>query len=104
MRSYRGAVACRNKWYDKLDPNIRREPFSAEEDELALALARRLPKRHWSEISQCMDGRTDSMVMKRIFSLTGRFFFLTIHRVSSFLNIYIHFTFLHSYLYIYNKE
>ena len=32
-------MACRNKWYDKLDPNIRREPFSAEEDELVLALA-----------------------------------------------------------------
>ena len=67
----RAAVACREKWYEKLDPNLHRGPFTPEEDQLALALARRLPERHWSKISQCMDGRTDHMVMKRISSLTG---------------------------------
>ena len=69
----RAAVACREKWYEKLDPNLRREPFTPEEDQLALALARKLPERHWSMISRCMDGRTDNMVMKRISSLTGMY-------------------------------
>eukprot|EP01035_Chromulina_nebulosa_P001144 gene1144-1547_t len=34
----RAAVACREKWYEKLDPNLHRGPFTPEEDQIALAL------------------------------------------------------------------
>ena len=67
----RSGLACRERWYNVLDPFLKRDPFTAEEDRLAMELTRILPKRQWAKISQYIEGRTDSNVARRVITLTG---------------------------------
>ena len=58
---WRTGKQCRDRWYNILDPDIRRGPFTDAELETMLAAYQRLGKR-WTDISKLMPGRSESMV------------------------------------------
>jgi hypothetical protein len=64
----RTAKQCRERWYLCVDPTIRRDPWSAEEDELLLKLHREFGN-GWALISQQLPGRTENAVKSRFKSL-----------------------------------
>eukprot|EP00299_Pterocystis_sp_00344_P007831 c271_g1_i1.p1 GENE.c271_g1_i1~~c271_g1_i1.p1 ORF type:complete len:446 (+),score=48.85 c271_g1_i1:60-1397(+) len=55
---------CRERWRNHLDPNIRRDSFSPEEDDRILELVQELGTR-WSKIAQRLPGRTENAVKNR---------------------------------------
>ena len=55
---------CRERWRNHLDPIIRRDSFSPEEDDRILELVQELGTR-WSKIAQRLPGRTENAVKNR---------------------------------------
>jgi hypothetical protein len=60
----RHAKQCRERWFYHLDPNIKKEPFTNEEDEKLMALYSQLGSK-WAEISRQIPGRSASAVKIR---------------------------------------
>lgn len=52
---------CRERWHNHLHPNIKKTPFTAEEDILVIQLHTKYGNR-WSEIAKFLPGRTDNAV------------------------------------------
>lgn len=57
---------CRERWRNHLDPSIRRDDFTKEEDALVLRLVKLLGTR-WARISEKMPGRTENAVKNRYY-------------------------------------
>mmetsp|Transcript_126445 Transcript_126445/g.188671 ORF Transcript_126445/g.188671 Transcript_126445/m.188671 type:complete len:348 (+) Transcript_126445:163-1206(+) len=55
---------CRERWHNHLDPNINREPWTEEEDDLLIEKHQQLGNK-WAEISKFFTGRTDNMIKNR---------------------------------------
>lgn len=64
----RTSKQCRERWYNHLDPQINKNPFSDEEDKVILQ-AQALLGNRWSQIASMLEGRTEDAVKIRWKSL-----------------------------------
>lgn len=57
----------RERYLNKLDPQIREDPWTQDEDELIVAMFREIGGR-WCKISQHMKGRPENKIKNRFYS------------------------------------
>ena len=64
LNSQRNGKQCRERWVNFLNPNIRRDPFTIDEDLIILEKRLNIGNK-WSEIIKDMEGRTENNVKNR---------------------------------------
>jgi hypothetical protein len=58
------AKQCRERWFNHLDPNLKKSGWTAEEDRIVMDAIRKIGTR-WSDIARLLPGRTDNSVKNR---------------------------------------
>eukprot|EP00300_Choanocystis_sp_HF-7_P001308 c11057_g1_i1.p1 GENE.c11057_g1_i1~~c11057_g1_i1.p1 ORF type:complete len:269 (+),score=38.13 c11057_g1_i1:75-809(+) len=72
-KSFKGRVGkqCRERWRNHLNPQIRKDPFTQEEDNRILELVLAYGTK-WTQIATQLPGRTDNSIKNRYYSALKR--------------------------------